>query len=113
MNVIIGNVVMALGVILIAIGMFGLLKFKKLSVRILIAAKVDTVGFITVMLGAMIHSGFSGHMLKFLLIMVFTVITNPLVTQAIAHSAHANEYPLEEDETPNIYPGEEVDDSND
>lgn len=98
MQILIGNLLIAFGLLIIIIGMFGLLKYRQLSARILIAAKVDTVGFLTLMVGAMIRSGFSGQMFKFLLIAVFTIITNPLITQAIAHSADSSLYPLEEDD---------------
>ena len=93
------NIVIAVGVTLIAIGMFGLLRYKRLAVRILIASKVDTVGFITVMIGAMMHAGFTGHSVKIFLIVIFTIVTNPLVTHAIAHSAHSSNHDLKRKET--------------
>lgn len=82
------------GVGLIAIGMYGMLRYRHLSVRILIAAKVDTVGFFTVMLGAMLHTGLSYHSGKILLILVLTLVTNPLINHSIAHSAHVSGYRL-------------------
>lgn len=85
---IIASVIMFSGVGLIGIGMFGLLRFRDLRLRILIASKVDTVGFLTMMCGCMVWLGVSPHMWKLGLIILFTVMTNPLVTHTIAHTAH-------------------------
>ena len=82
-----GGSLIAAGMIFVAIGMFGILKYNDLFTRLLIAAKVDTVGFITIMIGAMIRSGLDTQTLKILLILAFVAITNPLVTHSIGNSA--------------------------
>lgn len=87
-RMIIAVVIMFSGVILIGIGMFGLIRYRDLRLRILIASKVDTVGFLTMMTGCMVWLGLSPHMWKIGLIILFTVMTNPLVTHTIAHTAH-------------------------
>jgi multicomponent Na+:H+ antiporter subunit G len=50
------------------------------------------MGFITLMAGVMVHSGFSFFSLKVLLLVVLVIITNPLSTHAIARSAHLSGY---------------------
>ena len=84
---IIGDSVITIGILFVAIGMYGILRYKDLFTRILIAAKVDTVGFITIMIGAIIRSGPDPQTLKILMVLVFVAITNPLVTHSIGNSA--------------------------
>lgn len=93
---IVGNVLIVIGILFIAFGMFGILRYRELFTRLLIAAKVDTVGFITVMLGAVIRTGWSMQTLKIFVVMLFVAITNPLVTHSIANSALSSGYKPQE-----------------
>lgn len=90
----IGNIVMALSILFIFLGVVGIFRFREFYSRILITSKVDTMGFITLMAGVMLHSGFSFFSLKVLLLVVLVIITNPLSTHAIARSAHYSGYKI-------------------
>jgi multicomponent Na+:H+ antiporter subunit G len=96
----IGDSLIAAGVAFMAVGLFGLLKFRSLYTRILISAKIDTVAFITIMTGAMIRTGFSLQTFKLFLILVFAVVTTPIVSHAIARSARDSGCPLPRPGTP-------------
>lgn len=88
----IGNLLMIVSVLIIGLGVYGIFRFREFYSRILITSKVDTMGFITLMAGVMVHSGFSFFSLKVLLLVVLVIITNPLSTHAIARSAHLSGY---------------------
>lgn len=89
---VVGMVVIVLGLVFIAFGIIGIYKFKNFYPRILVASKIDTVGYITLMLGVMIKNGWSFFSLKVLIIVILMVIVNPLVTHSIARSAYYSGY---------------------
>jgi multicomponent Na+:H+ antiporter subunit G len=95
---IIGNIVICIGVIFIGFGVFGIYRFNDFYSRILIASKVDTVGFITIMLGVIIKRGWSYFSFKILIILMIMIIINPLVTHSIARSAFFSGYKVKKEE---------------
>ena len=74
------------------IGIIGLYRFKDFYLRILISAKIETVGLLTMMIGLMFLTGLSFTTLKILLICLVLIFTNPLASHAIARSARVNGY---------------------
>lgn len=91
MNVVIGNVVIGVGVVMVFIGMYGFYKFDDFKSKLLAAATIDTTALITVLIGAMIRSGFRWVTLKIMLILMISLILNPVVTSKIALGAKTNE----------------------
>ena len=83
--------------IFMALGVIGLFRFKDFYSRILISAKIETVGFLTIMIGLIILSGFSYAAMKIMLITLLVMITNPLSTHAIARSAFLSGYTINQD----------------
>jgi multicomponent Na+:H+ antiporter subunit G len=57
-----------IALIFMALGVIGLFRFKDFYSRILISAKIETVGFLTIMIGLIILSGFSYAAMKIMLI---------------------------------------------
>ncbi|MFZ7131752.1 MAG: monovalent cation/H(+) antiporter subunit G [Eubacteriales bacterium] len=86
--------IMILSLIFMFFGVWGIFRFKDFYSRILITSKVETVGFITLMAGIIIHSGFTYFSLKVILISLVTIITNPIATHAIARSAFISGYKI-------------------
>ena len=86
---ILSNIVIGLGLALMAIGIFGLYKYKDFYPSILISSKIDTVGMITVILGIAIRHGISFFSGKLMLILVIILILNPLVAHVLTRSAYA------------------------
>ncbi|WP_373483591.1 monovalent cation/H(+) antiporter subunit G [Acetobacterium sp.] len=83
-----------------ALGVIGLFRFKDFYSRILISAKIETVGFLTIMIGFIILSGLSYATMKILLITLLVMITNPLSTHAIARSAFLSGYTINQETRP-------------
>jgi multicomponent Na+:H+ antiporter subunit G len=90
MNVfgVIGDIIITAGIILILFGVYSIYRFDHFYSRILVSSKVDIVGFITIMTGMIIKSGFSFFSLNVLIIIALAVITGPLSTHSIARSAY-------------------------
>ncbi|TVR02738.1 MAG: cation:proton antiporter [Spirochaetaceae bacterium] len=93
-NVIAGQILMGISLVFMAIGIYSVLTFHDFYSRVVITAKVDTVGFITLIFGAMLIQGFSFFSLKLLLILVFELLTSPISTHSIAHSAYTSGYTI-------------------
>ena len=87
-----GEIIIAAGVIFILFGVAGLLRFKNFYARILVTAKIDTVGMITVFIGMAVKHGLSFFSLKVLLLMVVLLIVNPLASHMIARAAWSSGY---------------------
>jgi multicomponent Na+:H+ antiporter subunit G len=94
MQLIIGNALVYLGIAFIAFGVIGIYRFSHFYPRILVASKVDTVGFLTLMFGVIVRSGFSIFSLKVGLLVVITMFINPLITHSIARSAYYSGYKI-------------------
>ena len=79
---------MIIGLVFMFFGVVGLFRFRDFYLRILVLAKIDTVGAITFMIGVIIRHGLSFFSLKVLLIMVLFLILNPLTAHIIARAAY-------------------------
>jgi len=90
-----GEVIIAAGLIFILLGVVGIVKYKNFYARILVTAKIDTVGVITIFIGIAIKHGLSFFSLKVLLLMVLLMIVNPLASHMIARAAHLSGYKTE------------------
>ena len=93
--IIAGNIVILAGIIFMLFGVIGIFKFSNFYSKILITAKIDTVGALTLIIGIAIKHGFSFFTLKLLLIAILMLIINPLVTHMIARSAYTSGYKIE------------------
>lgn len=88
----IGNIIITIGLIFLAFGLFGIFRFKNFYSRILVASKVDTVAFITIMIGVVFKQGISTFSLRILLILTIMLLINPLITHIITRSAYYSGY---------------------
>lgn len=88
----IGSGLVVLGLIFMLFGVVGIFRFKDYFSRVLVGGKVDTVGFITILSGLILRSGFNFFSGKILLVLSLYLITNPIATHAITRSAHLSGY---------------------
>ncbi|MCC5890636.1 MAG: monovalent cation/H(+) antiporter subunit G [Alkalibacterium sp.] len=93
----VGNIVVLIGLLFMTLGVFGIFRFKDYFSRILITGKVDTVGFITIMIGLIIRHGFDFFTGKIILVLALYIITNPIATHAITRSAHLSGYRIKKE----------------
>lgn len=97
MHITIGNVLIYIGLIFVAFGIIGIYRFNHFYSRILVASKVDTVGFLTIMFGVIIKNGLTTFSLKVALIVAISMFLNPLITHSIARSAYHSGYKIRKD----------------
>jgi multicomponent Na+:H+ antiporter subunit G len=86
-----GNIIIFAGIVFMLFGIIGIFKFTNFYARILITAKIDTVGSLTFIIGVAVKHGFGFFSLKLLLLAVLILFINPLVTHMIARSAYMSE----------------------
>lgn len=92
-----GNIIVVIGLVLMAFGVIGMFRFKDYFSRVLIGGKVDTVGLITILIGLMIKNGLTYFSGKILLVLVLYIVTNPIATHAITRSAHLSGYRIKKE----------------
>ena len=78
----------AIGVIALLIGSLGLIKLPDVYCRIHAVGMIDTAGASFIILGMIIHQGFSLVSFKLALIGVFLFFTSPIATHAVAQVGH-------------------------
>ena len=78
----------AIGAIALLIGSIGLIKLPDVYCRIHAVGMIDTAGASFIILGMIIHQGFSLVSFKLALIGVFLFFTSPIATHAVAQVAH-------------------------
>lgn len=88
----IGTIIIYLGLAFVFIGVIGIYRFKNFYTRALVASKVDTVGYITLIIGVIIKSGLNAFSFKVLLILCISLLINPLVTHSVVRSAKISGY---------------------
>ena len=92
-----GDIIIYSGVVFMLFGVIGIFKFKNFFTRILITAKIDTVGAFTIIIGIAVKSGFGFFSLKLLLLLILLMIVNPLITNVIAHCAYSSGLEIKDD----------------
>lgn len=88
----VGSGLIFLGMFFVALGVLGIYRFNHFYPRALAASKVDTVGYITTLIGICVKEGFSSFTLKTAAILIITLLINPLVTHSVVRSAYISGY---------------------
>ena len=77
-----------LGVVALLIGSLGLVRLPDVYARTHAVGMIDTAGASLIILGMVIHAGFTLVSAKLILIGVFMFFTSPIATHALARAAH-------------------------
>ncbi|MDR2703775.1 MAG: monovalent cation/H(+) antiporter subunit G [Cellulomonadaceae bacterium] len=83
----VGNAFILLGVLLVYLGIFGILRFRGFTMKVLSAAKIDTVAMICVLLGVVFRAGVSWLAAKALLVLLIALATGPISSSQILSRA--------------------------
>lgn len=94
MREVLGYTIIIIGLIFIAVGMFGIYKYKDFYSRISIVSIIDTAGFITIIIGVIIIKGIDLFSFKIFFILCLMILLNPLATHTIARSAYTSGYKI-------------------
>ena len=91
----IGDIIIAVGTLFIFFGIVGIFKFDSFYTRILVAAKIDIVGIITIIIGIVVKHGLSFFSAKSLLLLGIMMIITPLASHMIARAAYLSGHQVE------------------
>lgn len=93
---ILSDALLIIFLILLFFGVWGMFRFKTSFGRILNSSKIDSVAAIFLMMALIIRANSLGVTLKLMVILLFYLLTNPVVNQLIAFSAkkHLNDQTL-------------------
>ncbi len=83
----IGLVVMCFGLFFLAITVVGLIRLPGFFERVHAVSKAETLGLALVFAGLMIHEGLNLISLKYLLIILFVALSNPVGAHVLTRAA--------------------------
>lgn len=76
------------GLLWLAVGGVGVLRFPDFYTRLHPAGKADTFGASLVLFGLVVHQGFSLLSVKILLVEAFILLANPAASHVLGRAAH-------------------------
>lgn len=88
---IIGDIIIAAGIVFMFFGVVGIYILDTFYTRLLASSKADIVGALTVLLGVAIQQGISFFSGKILLLVVIMLVFNPIVSHVLARCAYLDE----------------------
>lgn len=84
LRMIIVAMLFTMGIVTMAVGVYGLFRYKYVLNRMHMAATIDTLGLLLIMCGLIIWQGISISSLKIVLIILFFWISGPVSSHVIA-----------------------------
>ncbi len=87
---ILGSILILFGTLFILVGIIGIVRLNSFYSRILVCSNIDVAGFIAIALGVSLRAYSLVFFIKILLIIVISLIINPITTHEIARSAYAS-----------------------
>ncbi len=85
---IISYIFISIGCFIMAISALGLYRFPDVYMRLHASAKINTGGAMNILFGLMLRFGFQLITIKFFVLLILIFILAPVVSHAIARSAH-------------------------
>jgi len=80
--------IMSIGCIVMLFAALGLYRFPDIYMRLHSSSKVNTGGAMTILLGLILRSGINTLSVKILILIILIFILTPVLSHAIARSAH-------------------------
>ena len=84
---VVGQVLILLGLLVTGFGVYAVLRLDGFYTRVVVTSKVEAMGFVTIVLGAILVTGLEIAAVKLLLILLFELVTVSVSAHAVARSA--------------------------
>ena len=88
----VGQGIILLGLLITGFGVYTVLRLDTFYARMVVTSKVEAMGFVTIMIGAILVAGFSFLSFKLVIILLFELLTVSVGAHAIARSAWISGY---------------------
>ena len=83
----IGTILAGCGALLVAIGTFGIVRFRDVYSRLQASGVSDNAGLAAILLGLILYEGWAPIDWTLLFLLILMLATNPIATHSIAKSA--------------------------
>ncbi|TVR68817.1 MAG: cation:proton antiporter [Spirochaetaceae bacterium] len=90
--VLLGQAIIVLGLLITGFGVYAVLRLDGFYTRIVVTSKVEAMGFVTIVIGAILVTGLSPVSIKLAIILLFELLTVSVGAHAIARSAWISGY---------------------
>ncbi len=87
-----GQALVIIGLLITGFGVYAFLRLDGFYARSVVTSKVEAMGFVTVVIGAILMSGISLTVPKLFILLLFELLTVSASTHAIARSAWISGY---------------------
>jgi len=78
-NFLAGNLFILIGTLALILGVIGVLRFQRFTMKVLSATKIDTVAFMFILIGLMLRFGISWFTAKAFLLLIIIIYVTPIV----------------------------------
>jgi len=76
----VGNLLILIGTFALILGVIGVLRFQRFTMKVLAATKIDTVAFMFILIGLIFRSGITWFSAKAVLLLVIIIYVTPIVS---------------------------------
>jgi len=87
------SLLLVLSWLFIIFGIIGIFKFKSFYGRLITSSKIDSAALLLILTGLALHLRDSYFTSRYLMILLFMFITNPVTTHLIAKKRHKEDEP--------------------
>lgn len=81
-----------IGLIFIAVGVFGLYNYNNFYTKATLSSLIDSTGFLFISFGVLVYMGRSSFSLKTFFLIILIMLLNPLANHYIVRGAHTSGY---------------------
>ena len=82
----IGYIFILVGLISMAVALYGLGKTQSMTIKLIIASQIDTTGFVSVAIGLILIYGLNWISVRIFLILIIWLFFNPVITTKITNA---------------------------
>ncbi|MBI9013327.1 MAG: monovalent cation/H(+) antiporter subunit G [Clostridiales bacterium] len=84
----IANILLVIAMFFLIIGAIGINKLEGIFPKLLTSSLIDTMAMLALILALMIKSGWNSMSVKLGIVMLFILLTNPVINHIITQAAH-------------------------
>lgn len=84
----ISNILLVIAMFFLIMGAIGINRLEGVFPRLLTSSLIDTMAMIVLILALMLKSGFSGMSIRLGIVLLFIILTNPIINHVITQAAH-------------------------
>ncbi|BEP28117.1 cation:proton antiporter [Helicovermis profundi] len=82
------DILLIISMSFVLIGVFGVIRYETVLAKLLTSSVIDTAALIMLMIALIIKLGFSSMTFKLIIVLIFVLITNPVINHLIARNVY-------------------------